>query len=72
MKVRFEFEIAPYDTQDLEARDFDGCESIDDLHMQLLDQPNPSWRVFVNKDDLQALWTEIQNSRQAAKDRSHG
>lgn len=63
MKVRFEFEIDPRQTMKLEPRDFVDCRDLEELHMDLLDQPDPGWRMYVNQDDLVVFWDEVEKIR---------
>ena len=68
MKVRFEFEIDPRKTETVDPRDVADCETIEAMELELLEWPNPEWRVSVNKDDLTALWAAVQALRQREGD----
>lgn len=60
MRVLFEFEIDPRKRIDIDPRELDHVDNIEELEFELLDYPDPSWRVTVDPDDLQELWEKIQ------------
>ena len=63
MKVLFEFEIDQRKRIDINPREFDHVDNIEKLEFELLDYPDPCWRVTVDPDDLQELWEKIQELR---------
>lgn len=64
MKIRFDYEIAARKTDDIDPREFVGCESLEELKEELLDRaPNVEWSVYVNEGDADLLWAEVQKLR---------
>ena len=59
MKVRYDFEVDGRGSESLDPRDFADCDDIEILESVLIEQANPGLRVFVNKDDLHAMWESI-------------
>lgn len=60
MRVLFEFEIDQRTRIDIDPREFDHVDNIEELEFDLLDYPDPCWRVWVDPDDLQELWEKVQ------------
>ena len=65
MKIRYEFEIDACQTFDLDPRDFRDCDDIEELHMDLLEQPDPGWRASIKPEDLEAFWQAVQQAKEA-------
>ena len=65
MNVKFKFDMPSSRTDDLDPSCYDGCDTIQDLKACLLDECEmPAWDVTVDKDDLDALWAEVEKRRE--------
>lgn len=71
MKVRFDYDIAPKKSADLDPRDFTNCETFGEFMDELTERaPEPEWSVYQSKDDAAKLWAEVQErQREIEKER---
>jgi hypothetical protein len=63
MRVRVKFEINPNDSDDLAPSNFAGATDMDELEGMVLthfEEFDPAWSLSINKDDLKALWEQVQ------------
>jgi hypothetical protein len=66
MNVRFSYDIVSRKSAELRAGDFEGCETYEQFHDELIEQtPYCEWSVYPNEDDAQKLWALVQSQRGA-------
>ena len=68
MRIKAEFEIDQHLDEDVEVEDLLHCASVDELESQLIDWFDESacYRVFIDSEDLKALWAEVEKKRDKA------